>query len=156
MITLTVNGKTREVDAAPDTPLLWALRDHLGVTSPKYGCGMALCGACTVFLDGEAVRSCAVPLAAAAGKAVTTLEGLDSPAGRAVKDAWERHQVVQCGFCTPGQVMTATALLQRNAQPTEAEIEAAMGQSLCRCATYARVRSALREAAKTLATGGAT
>ena len=151
MITLNVNGQVREADVDPDTPLLWVLRDHLGITGPKYGCGIALCGACTVYLDGSPVRSCSLPVSAAAGKAVITIEGLDTRVGQAVKDAWERLEVVQCGFCQPGQVLAATTLLERNPRPTDAEIDAAMGGNLCRCATYVRVRAAIHAAAKALA-----
>jgi len=151
MITVSVNGKVHELDVDPDTPLLWVLRDHLQLTGTKYGCGMALCGACTVYLDGTPVRSCSTPVSAASGKAVTTIEGLESKVGRAVKDAWERLEVVQCGYCQPGQVLSATALLERNPRPTDADIDAAMNGNLCRCATYVRIRAAIHEAAKAIA-----
>jgi isoquinoline 1-oxidoreductase alpha subunit len=151
MITVSVNGKVHEVDVDPDTPLLWVLRDHVQLTGTKYGCGMALCGACTVYLDGTPVRSCSTPVSAASGKAVTTIEGLESKVGRAVKDAWERLEVVQCGYCQPGQVLSATALLERNPRPTDADIDAAMNGNLCRCATYVRIRAAIHEAAKAIA-----
>ena len=151
MITVSVNGKVHEVDVDPDTPLLWVLRDHVQLTGTKYGCGMALCGACTVYLDGTPVRSCSTPVSAASGKAVTTIEGLESKVGRAVKDAWERLEVVQCGYCQPGQVLSATALLERNPRPTDADIDAAMNGNLCRCATYVRIRAAIHEAANAIA-----
>ena len=154
MLSLDVNGRTHAIDVAPDTPLLWVLRDHLGLTGAKYGCGMALCGACTVHLDGVAVRACAIPVEAAAGKRVTTIEGLDSPVGTAVKDAWERLEVVQCGYCQPGQVMAATALLERTPQPSDEAISAALSGNVCRCGTYVRIRAAVHVAAQALRRGG--
>jgi isoquinoline 1-oxidoreductase alpha subunit len=150
MIQLTVNGAQRSLDVDPEMPLLWALRDHLGLTGTKYGCGVSLCGACTVHLDGQPVRACVTPIAAAAGKSVTTIEGLDSPAGKAVQTAWEKLDVVQCGYCQSGQIMTATALLAANPKPSDADINAAMSGNLCRCATYVRIRAAVKHAAKAL------
>lgn len=150
MISLTVNGKTHRVDVAPDTPLLWVLRDHLDLTGTKYGCGMEQCGACTVHLDGKPVRSCVTPVSAAAGQKVTTIEGLDSTAGRAVQAAWEKLDVVQCGYCQSGQIMSAAALLGSNRNPSDGDIDTAMGGNLCRCATYHRIRAAIHEAASFL------
>ena len=147
MIQLTVNGVAREVDADGEMPLLWVLRDLLGLTGTKYGCGEALCGACTVHLDGHAVRSCVTPLRRAAGRAVTTIEGL-SPAGdHPLQRAWVELGVPQCGFCQAGQLMTAATLLAENPHPSDAEIEAAMAGNLCRCGTYPRIRAAIRRAA---------
>ena len=148
MNTLNVNGRAVRVDATPDTPLLWVLRDHLGLTGTKYGCGLALCGACTVHLDGQAVRACQTPLSAVAGKKVTTIEGIgDTKAGKAVQDAWHELDVAQCGYCQTGQIMTATALLRNKPKPTDADIDAAMSGNLCRCGTYTRIRSAVKMAA---------
>ena len=151
MIILHVNGKAHRVDAEPDTPLLWVLRDALGLTGTKYGCGAALCGACTVHVDGRPVRSCATPVSAAAGKRVTTIEGLGSRTGKAVQAAWQKLDVVQCGFCQSGQIMAAAALLAANPRPSDADIDAAMAGNLCRCAAYVRIRAAIHEAAKSLA-----
>ncbi len=151
MITLKVNGKVHRLKADPGTPLLWALRDTLGLTGTKYGCGMAQCGACVVHLDGAPVRACVTPLAQAAGASVTTIDGLQSKLGKAVQAAWEKLEVVQCGFCQPGQIMSAVALLSQNPRPSDADIDAAMSGNLCRCATYQRVRAAIHEAAKSLA-----
>jgi isoquinoline 1-oxidoreductase alpha subunit len=149
MITIIVNGSRREVDVAPETPLLWVLRDHVGLTGTKYGCGMALCGACTVHVDGAAVRSCTTPLSSVAGKKVTTIEAVGTtPAGRAVQAAWAKLDVVQCGYCQPGQIMSATALLASNRKPSDSDIDAAMAGNVCRCATYVRIRAAIKEAAK--------
>jgi isoquinoline 1-oxidoreductase alpha subunit len=150
MPTLLLNGKSVQVDAAPDTPLLWVLRDHLQLTGTKFGCGAALCGACTVHVDGVATRSCVTPLSAVAGKRVTSIEGLQSRVGIAVQAAWDKHQVPQCGYCQSGQVMTAAALLARNAKPTDAQIVEAMQGNICRCGTYGRIQAAVRDAAKTL------
>ncbi len=150
-ISLQVNGKDHQVDVSPETPLLWVIRDHLELTGTKYGCGRALCGACTVHLDGQATRSCVIPVSAAAGKSITTIEGLDSPAGVAVQAAWERLAVVQCGYCQSGQIMSASALLATNSNPSNADIDAGMSGNICRCATYGRIRAAIKEAAKTLA-----
>jgi len=148
MAMLNVNGKRIEVDADPTTPLLWVLRDQLGLTGTKYGCGMALCGACTVHIDGEAARSCTTPLQAVAGKRVTTIEGL-SPGGKLhpVQRAWIAQDVPQCGYCQSGQIMSAVALLAKNRNPSDAEIDAAMAGNICRCGTYARVRTAIKLAA---------
>jgi isoquinoline 1-oxidoreductase alpha subunit len=151
-INFTVNGKLAKVDADPDTPLLWVLRDSLQLTGTKYGCGMALCGACTVHLEGEPVRSCSTPVSVVAGKKVTTVEGV-APAGvaKAVQAAWRRLDVVQCGYCQSGQIMSAVALLEKNRRPTDADIDGAMSGNLCRCATYVRIRAAIHEAARSLA-----
>ena len=149
---LEVNGKTHDIDAAEDMPLLWALRDILGMTGTKFGCGMALCGACTVHLDGVATRSCTLPLSAAAGKKITTIEGIDEGETlHAVQQAWLDLDVVQCGYCQSGQIMSATALLASNKQPSDADIDAAMGGNICRCATYPRIRAAIHAAAAKLA-----
>lgn len=152
MINLTINGKRQAVDVAPDTPLLWTLRDHLGLTGTKYGCGLALCGACTVHVDGVAMRSCVTPVSAVAGKSITTIEGIQaSKAGKSVQEAWRKLDVVQCGYCQSGQMMSAAALLAKNRKPSDADIDAAMNGNVCRCATYVRIRAAIKEAAKTLA-----
>ena len=150
MTTLHLNGKTVTVDAAPDTPLLWVLRDHLNMTGTKYGCGAALCGACTVHVDGVATRSCVTPLSALAGRRVTSIEGLHGKVGEAVQAAWDKHQVPQCGYCQSGQVMTASALLAKNAKPTHAQIVEAMQGNICRCGTYGRIEAAVRDAAGSL------
>jgi len=150
MATLIVNGKSRQFDASPDTPLLWVLRDHLDLTGTKYGCGMALCGACTLHVDGEPVRSCVLPVSKVAGRKVTTIEGVATKAARAVQAAWEKLDVVQCGYCQSGQIMAAAALIAKNAKPTDRDIDEAMAGNLCRCATYQRVRAAIKEAAKTM------
>ena len=148
MIQLTVNGKTKSVDADADTPLLWVLRENLQMTGTKFGCGMALCGACTVHLDGTPVRSCSTPISAAAGKKITTIEGVGaSKVGKAVQDAWLAIGVPQCGYCQAGQIMSATALLQKTPKPTDADIDGAMSGNLCRCGTYTRIRSAIKVAA---------
>jgi len=148
MISLIVNGKTREVGAAPDTPLLWVLRDSLHMTGTKFGCGIAQCGACTVHLDGQPVRSCSTPLSAAAGKKVTTVEGIGATrAGKAVQAAWIRHDVPQCGYCQSGQIMSASALLAKNRTPTDADIDEAMSGNVCRCGTYNQIRAAIKDAA---------
>ena len=148
MVRFTVNGQAHSVEADADTPLLWVLRDHLGLTGTKYGCGMALCGACTVHLDGEAIRSCVMPLSKVAGRQITTIEGLQSHAAQAVQAAWVKIQVPQCGYCQSGQIMSATALLERNPAPNDADIDSAMSGNICRCATYARIRAAIHEAAQ--------
>ncbi len=151
MIQLSVNGKRRQVDVAPDTPLLWVLRDTLHLTGTKYGCGQAFCGACTVHVDGAPARSCSVPVSAVAGKKITTIEAADTlRVGQAVQAAWRRLDVVQCGYCQSGQIMSAIALLSANRQPNDADIDQAMAGNLCRCATYQRVRAAIHEAAKSL------
>lgn len=147
---LTVNGTSHEVDVEPEMPLLWVLRDELGITGPKYGCGVAQCGACTVHLDGEAVRSCQTPVGDVWGP-VTTIEGLGTPdAMHAVQQAWVEHQVAQCGYCQSGQIMTATALLQANPDPTDEDIDLEMSGNLCRCGTYPRIRAAVKTAARKL------
>jgi isoquinoline 1-oxidoreductase subunit alpha len=146
-ITITVNEKSRVVDAGPDTPLLWVLRDTLGLTGTKYGCGMGLCGACTVHLDGAAVRSCQTPLASVGTKRITTIEGLSADRGHPVQRAWIAEQVPQCGYCQSGQVMQAASLLARNPRPSTAEIDEAMNGNICRCGTYQRIRRAIRRAA---------
>ena len=151
MISLTVNGKKHSVDAAPDTPLLWVLRDTLQLTGTKYGCGIAACGACTVHMNGAPVRACMTPLSAAAGQKISTIEGLNSKVGLAVQTAWEKLEVVQCGFCQSGQIMSAVALLTNNKKPSDSDIDNAMAGNLCRCATYQRIREAIKEAAKKLA-----
>jgi aerobic-type carbon monoxide dehydrogenase small subunit (CoxS/CutS family) len=143
-ITLTVNGQSRTVEASPDTPLLWVLREELGLTGTKYSCGEAECGACTVHVDGEATRSCVTPVARVAGKSVTTIEVQGNATLTALQRAWVEDQVPQCGFCHPGMLMQAAALLARNASPTDAEIDRAMAGNLCRCGTYLRVRRAIR------------
>jgi isoquinoline 1-oxidoreductase alpha subunit len=152
MTRLNVNGKAVEVDADPATPLLWALRENLGMTGTKFGCGVALCGACTVHLNGQPMRSCSTPISAAAGGQVTTIEAMaGDKVGRAVQDAWVKHDVVQCGYCQSGQVMAATALLKSKKNPSDADIDGALAGNLCRCGTYARVRTAVKDAAKSLA-----
>jgi len=150
MITLTVNGKTHKVEAAPDTPLLWVLRDHLGLTGTKYGCGVAQCGACTVHVGANPVRACVTPVSAVAGRKITTIEGLDSKVGRAAQSAWEKLDVVQCGYCQSGQIMSAVALLSSNKKPSDEDIDNAMAGNLCRCATYQRIRAAIHLAAKSM------
>jgi aerobic-type carbon monoxide dehydrogenase small subunit (CoxS/CutS family) len=147
MITFIVNGRRRSVGVSPDTPLLWVLRDTLGLTGTKFGCGMALCGACTVHLDGEPIRSCVTPVSAVAGKAVTTIEGLSAKASHPVQTAWIAEDVPQCGYCQSGQIMSAAALLAKRPAPTDAEIAEAMSGVLCRCGTYQRIRRAIHRAA---------
>lgn len=147
MITLNVNGRSVEVDVDPETPLLWVLRDTIGLTGTKYGCGMALCGACTVHLDGEPVRACVLPLSAVGTQQVTTIEGLSSDRSHPVQQAWMEIDVPQCGYCQSGQIMSAAALLARNAKPSDADIDAAMSGNLCRCGTYPRIRWAIHRAA---------
>ena len=152
MIKLTVNGVEHLLEVAPDMPLLWALRDHLQLTGTKYGCGIALCGACTVHIDGQPVRSCSVMAASAVGKAITTIEGLaGGDTLHAVQAAWLNRDVAQCGYCQSGQIMTATALLGEQPQPSDADIDAAMAGNVCRCGTYQRIREAIHEAASALA-----
>ena len=148
MIKLTVNGETRTVDAPPDEPLLWVIRERLGLVGTKFGCGIAQCGACTVHLDGEAVRACVTPVAAVGERAVTTIEGLaTNGAPTAVQQAWIAEQVPQCGYCQSGQIMSATALLADNPAPTDADIDRAMRGNICRCGAYARIRRAIKRAA---------
>ena len=152
MFTLDINGKKLEADVEPDTPLLWVLRDHLGLTGSKYGCGKALCGACTVHVDGQPLRSCVLPVSAAATMKITTIEGVAaSEVGKAVQDAWIAESVAQCGYCQSGQIMGATALLNANRKPTDADIDAAMNGNVCRCATYVRIRAAIKRASAALA-----
>ena len=152
MATLNINGSDVNVDADPSTPVLWALRDTVGLTGTKFGCGQALCGACTVHLDGQAIRSCVTPISAVAGRKITTIEAVATDrVGKAVQDAWVKHDVAQCGYCQSGQVMSATALLKGNRKPTDADIDAAMAGNICRCGTYARVRAAIHDAAAQLA-----
>jgi aerobic-type carbon monoxide dehydrogenase small subunit (CoxS/CutS family) len=150
MLTLTVNGKTQTVDADADTPLLWILRDHLGLTGTKYGCGAALCGACTVHVDGVAVRSCVLPAQAVEGKSVTTIEGVSKDRSHAVQRAWIELDVPQCGYCQSGQIMSAVALLRVNLAPTDADIDEALSGNICRCGTYVRIRRAVHRAAELL------
>jgi isoquinoline 1-oxidoreductase alpha subunit len=148
MVSLTINGKTQDVDAEPNTPLLWIIRDTVGLTGTKFGCGMQLCGACTVHLDGQPVRSCGTPVSAAVGKKITTIEAIGSTAvGKKVQAAWREVDVPQCGYCQSGQIMSATALLTANPNPTDAQIDAAMDGNICRCGTYPRIRAAIHKAA---------
>ncbi len=147
MIALTVNGTAHRLDISPDMRLLWVLRDILGLTGAKYGCGMSLCGACTVHLDGEAVRSCVMPVSVAAGKNITTIEGLSKDGSHALQRAWVAHQVPQCGYCQPGMIMAAAALLAKKPKPTDADINEFI-TNICRCGTYARIRAAIHTAAK--------
>ena len=150
MQTIKINGKAVQTNAEPDTPLLWLLRGELQMTGTKFGCGMALCGACTVHLDGEPVRGCVTPIAAVGDRAVTTIEGLQGKAADAVRAAWIKLDVVQCGYCQSGQIMAAAALLSKNSQPSDADIDSAMAGNLCRCGTYPRIRAAIHDAAKAL------
>jgi isoquinoline 1-oxidoreductase alpha subunit len=152
-IKFTVNSQPRDLDVDPDMRLLWAIRDHLKLTGTKFGCGMALCGACTVHIDGQPMRSCVTPVSAVEGKKVTTIEGLSTPAGKAVQDAWVALDVPQCGYCQSGQVMSASALLASNPKPTDADIDSAMSGNICRCATYVRIRAAIHQAAEKLSRG---
>lgn len=148
MVRLTINGKTTEVDVDPNTPLLWAIREQVGLTGTKYGCGMALCGACTVHVDGQPVRACQTPISAVAGSKVTTIEAISTDrVGRVLQAAWVDMGVPQCGYCQAGQIMSATALLRRTQKPTDAEIDEAMSGNICRCGTYVRVRAAIKQAA---------
>ena len=152
MPTLNINGKDTAVNADDATPILWALRDTLGMTGTKFGCGAALCGACTVHLNGTAIRSCVTPIGAAVGQKITTIEAVaNDRVGKAVQDAWVKHDVAQCGYCQSGQVMSATALLKTNNKPTDADIDAAMAGNICRCGTYVRIRAAIKDAAVALA-----
>ena len=157
MSTLQINGKDRQVDADPSTPILWVLRDTLGMTGTKFGCGAALCGACTVHMNGAAIRSCVTPISAAAGQKITTIEAVtdgSDKVGKAVHDAWVKHDVAQCGYCQSGQIMSATAFLKSvpaGKRPTDAEIDSAMVGNICRCGTYARIRAAIADAAQSLA-----
>jgi isoquinoline 1-oxidoreductase subunit alpha len=150
-ISFTLNGKPVNFEGDPETPILWVLRDHLDVTSPKYGCGAGLCGACTVHLEGAAIRSCSTPISAAAGKAVTSLEGLAAKMGKALQDAWIEFDVPQCGYCQTGQMMSAADLLAKKKQPTSDDIKNAMSGNICRCGTYSRIEKAVKRAADKLA-----
>jgi isoquinoline 1-oxidoreductase subunit alpha len=150
MVTLTVNGTTQTIDADADTPLLWVLRDHLSLTGTKYGCGMALCGACTVHVDGVAVRSCVLPVKAVEGRRVTTIEGLSKDRSHPAQRAWIESDVPQCGYCQSGQIMSAAALLETNPSPSDADIDAALSGNICRCGTYVRIRKAVHRAAELL------
>ena len=149
-VNLNVNGQSRRVDADPQTPLLWVLREDLGLTGTKYGCGVAQCGACTVHVDGETRRSCVTPVSAVAGRQVTTIEGLKSRTAKAVQQAWVDLDVVQCGYCQSGQIMSATILLERNPKPSDTDIDEAMAGNICRCATYHRIRAAIHAASERL------
>jgi len=149
-LTLNVNGAEHTVDVEPNMPLLWVLRDELGITGPKFGCGIAMCGACTVHIDGQPVRACSFPVSAVSG-VVTTIEGIGTPAAmHVVQQAWVEHQVAQCGYCQSGQIMSAVALLARNSEPTDDEIDVAMSGSLCRCGAYPRIRAAIKTAGQQL------
>lgn len=154
MITFMVNGKEQTVEVIPGTPLLWVLRDNLGLTGTKFGCGMAQCGACTVHLDGNAIRSCVTPIEAVSGKKVTTIEGLSPDTSHPLQKAWIAQEVPQCGYCQSGQIMVAAALLAQNPNPTDADIDEAMSGNICRCGTYQRIRSAIHQAAKMMKEGG--
>jgi isoquinoline 1-oxidoreductase subunit alpha len=151
-ISLNVNGKAVSVDADPSTPILWALRDNLELTGTKFGCGMSLCGACTVHLNGQAVRSCVTPISSAVGQRITTIEAqAQDKLGKAVQDAWVKHDVAQCGYCQSGQVMVTTAFLKANKNPSDQQIDEAMAGNICRCGTYQRIRAAVKDAAKAAA-----
>jgi isoquinoline 1-oxidoreductase alpha subunit len=152
MIELKINGSIHKLDTDPNTPLLWVIRDSIGLTGTKYGCGKGLCGACTVYLDGQPIRSCITPLSVVAGKNITTIEGLDTKEGQAIQETWEKLEVAQCGYCQSGQIMTASALLQTNPTPDDAAITNGMTGNICRCATYSRIHEAVKEAATNLAT----
>jgi isoquinoline 1-oxidoreductase alpha subunit len=151
MLELNINGEVHKLDIDPAMPLLWALRDHIKLTGTKFGCGIAQCGSCTVHVDGSPTRACITPVSTVVGQQITTIEGLRSPIGKALQNAWREHEVVQCGYCQTGQIMSAVALLERNKRPTDADIDAAMQGNLCRCATYVRIRAAIKAAAKQLA-----
>ena len=150
-VSLNVNGHAHNVDADPQTPLLWVLRDEIGLTGTKFGCGVAQCGACTVHVDGQTMRSCVAPVSAVAGRKVTTIEGLQSRAAKAVQKAWVDLDVVQCGYCQSGQIMSATVLLEQNPRPSDEDIDLAMAGNICRCATYVRIRAAIHAASAQLA-----
>jgi len=151
MIELTINGQSHSLDVDPNMPLLWAIRDTVGLTGTKFGCGVSQCGACTVHLDGKAIRSCVTPVRIAQGKSITTIEGLNTKVASAVQDAWQKLDVVQCGYCQSGQIMSAVDLLSRNQKPSDEDIDDAMNGNICRCNTYIRIRAAIKEAANTLA-----
>ena len=149
MMTLRINGLEHELDVPDDMPLLWVLRDVVGLTGTKFGCGVALCGACTVHLDGRPIRSCITPVASVVGKSVTTIEAIgETPSGKKIQQAWLAVEVVQCGYCQPGQIMSATALIESNPNPSDAEIDAAMSGNICRCGTYPRIRAAIKQASQ--------
>src|SRR5438067_12389277 len=150
MIRLTINGKTQQVDVDPDTPLLWVIREDVGLTGTKYGCGIAQCGACTVHVDGQTLRSCSAPVSALAGRRVTTIEGLSSRTAKAVQKAWVDLDVVQCGYCQSGQIMSAIALLEQKPKPSDTDINRAIAGNICRCATYQRIRAAIHAASSPL------
>jgi len=150
MIELSINGQPHSLDIDPNTPLLWAIRDTVGLTGTKFGCGISQCGACTVHMDGKAIRSCVTPVGIAQGKKITTIEGLDSKIAAAVQNAWVKLDVVQCGYCQSGQIMSAVDLLSANRSPTDDDIDNAMNGNICRCNTYIRIRAAIKEAAKAL------
>ncbi len=154
MISLKVNGKNYDLEVSPDTPLLWVIRENLGLTGTKYGCGMSLCGACTVHVDGQAVRSCVMPVSSAAGKEIITIEGLSADGSHPVQQAWIAEDVPQCGYCHSGQIMSAVALLAQNPKPSDADIDDAMSGNICRCGTYQRIRRAIHRAAGMMAEGG--
>ncbi|MFY7827778.1 MAG: (2Fe-2S)-binding protein [Flectobacillus sp.] len=145
---LKINGKTQQIDVDPSTPILWVLRDHLNMTGTKFGCGMAMCGACTVHLDGTAVRSCSLPVSAVGKQAITTIEGLSADGTHPVQKAWIEHDVAQCGYCQAGQIMSATALLKENPHPTDEDIDNYMSGNICRCGTYLRIKEAIKAAAQ--------
>jgi len=149
-ISLKINGKNHSVDAEPDTPLLWAIRDHVEMTGTKFGCGIARCGACTVHLNGHPVRSCVMPIGSIGDQEITTIEGLDSREGKAIQAAWDELAVAQCGYCQSGQIMSATALLKTNPTPNDADIDAALSGNICRCATYTRIRNAVKHASRAI------
>ena len=151
MLTLEINGRSIAIDAEPDTPLLWAIRDHANLTGTKFGCGQALCGACTVHVDGQTTRSCSLPAGEAQGRQITTIEGVAGKVAEAVQTAWRKLDVVQCGYCQSGQIMSAIALLTENKAPSDSDIDAAMDGNICRCGTYVRIRAAIHDAARTLA-----
>jgi isoquinoline 1-oxidoreductase alpha subunit len=150
MITLNINGQSKQIDVSPDMPLLWAIRDHVDLTGTKFGCGQALCGACTVHIDGQPVRSCQTPVGSVGAAKITTIEGVSGKVAEAVQAAWLNLDVVQCGYCQSGQIMSAIGLLSQNKKPTDADINAAMDGNICRCGTYQRIRSAIHEAASKL------
>lgn len=156
MIEFTLNGQPRQLEIEADVPLLWVLREELGMTGTKFGCGMGLCGACTVHVDGAATRSCMTPAGQVAGRSITTIEGLSRDASHPVQQAWIEGNVPQCGYCQPGQIMSASALLARNANPSDADIDAAMSGNICRCGTYPRIRRAIHRAAQLMATAAPT
>jgi isoquinoline 1-oxidoreductase alpha subunit len=148
MYDLKINGKSHQVDVDPDTPILWVLRDHVNLLGTKYGCGIGQCGSCTIHIDGQAMRSCTIPVSAVTGKSITTIEGLSENGDHPVQKAWIEHDVPQCGYCQTGQIMTAASLLKRNPKPSDADIDVAMNGNICRCGTYIRIKAAIKTAAK--------